>query len=511
MTTSGLAPDSAADVVVVGAGPVGLVAACELARRDIAIRLIDKLTVPTDQSRAIAIHARSLEMLDRMGLAEEITISGEKALCMRMYVQGRQLVQVDLSQVDSAFPFTILTPQTQTERILTARLEALGVTIERGTELTGLTQDDNGAHLTVRGPDGSNAQIDTSWVIGADGSHSTVRSLVGTRLEGSFKGERFLLGDVESADELDRTAMHTFFSPAGPLIAFPMRGTRMRFIAQVRAPSGQPINLNPTQEQLQQVVDERTSGIKITKSHWLTEFEIHHAQVPAYRFGRAFLAGDAAHVHSPAGGQGMNTGMQDAFNLAWKLALTVQGRGGSELLDSYTAERHPVGHKVIAFTNHLNQLGTVHGDLMIHLRNAAVHAALGLPALRGAIASKNEEIDISYRANYAHHRTGPGTLAAGDHLPSVPDDSVQQQIRTVTGPTQTGHVILTVEPERLRVEPGADAVPGPVAEIADPTGSAATRFGLKYGGRIVVRPDGYVGEIIGLNDDCASYFAQLAR
>lgn len=152
-------------------------------------------------------------------------------------------------------PFTILTAQTETERILTARLEALGVTIERGTELTGLTQDDEGARLTVRLPDDSTAQIDACWVIGADGSHSTVRSLVGTRLEGSFKGERFLMGDVETQDELDRTSMHTFFSAAGPLIAFPMLGTRMRLIAQVHDPDGQPLNLSPTQDQLQQTVD----------------------------------------------------------------------------------------------------------------------------------------------------------------------------------------------------------------------------------------------------------------
>lgn len=164
---------------------------------------------------------------------------------------------------------------------------------------------------------------------------------------------------------------------------------------------------------------------------------------------------------------------------------------------------------MIAFTTALNELATVSNDLMINLRNAALHAALGIPALKNAVASQTEEIEISYRHNYAG--PGHGALRAGDHLPPVPDESVQQQIRLATGPAQTGPVILTVSPERVLISPGPDAVPAPDTEVGDPAGSAAARYDLKHGGKLVVRPDGYIGQVTDLSDDCSAYFAQLAR
>ena len=305
MTKPAPAAEKRPDVVVIGAGPVGLVAACELARHGLAVRVFDKLPAPTDESRAIVVHARSLEMFERVGVVDEIIDSGVKSLAMQMYASGKRLARIELGQVDSVFPFTITTPQTETERILTARLNGLGVRVERGAELTALGQDADAVHLTLLHADGARESVDTSWVIGADGSHSTVRALLGTKLIGAFKGERFILGDVEAEYSLDQSSMHTYFSPSvGPLLVFPMRGTRVRLIAQVDDPDGRPVATNPTQAELQQIVDARAGGIRITQAHWLTEFEIHHAQVPAYRIGRAFLAGDAAHVHSPAGGQG---------------------------------------------------------------------------------------------------------------------------------------------------------------------------------------------------------------
>ena len=351
-------PD-APQVVVVGAGPVGLVAACELARHGVRVRIFDRLGTPTDESRAIALHARSLDMLDRMGVADELIATGVKSTGMNMFVKGKRLFRVRLDTVDSAFPYTLVTAQTETERVLGGRLNELGVTVERGIEVVAMTQDDDAVHLTVQHADGSTAHVKTSWVVAADGGHSTMRHLVGTKLEGSFKGERFVLGDVECEHHLDNTNMFTFFSPEGPVVTLPMRGGRVRFLAQIHDAPGAPLNLHPTQEQLQKILDERVGGITITTSHWLTCFEIHHGQVPAYRHGRVFLAGDAAHIHSPAGGQGMNTGMQDAFNLGWKLAMAVRGDGGEILLDSYHTERHPIAEGVIDFTGMLTKVGTL--------------------------------------------------------------------------------------------------------------------------------------------------------
>ena len=221
------------DVVVVGAGPAGLVAAAELARRGVRVRVIDKLAQPTDQSRAIAVHARSLDMFDRMGIVDEMVSTGIKATAMQLYAGHSRLFRIPLGGVDSAFPFTLTTAQTETERVLGDHLQSLGVIVERGVELVALAQDDGAAELTVRHDDGSTEQVSTSWVIGADGAHSTVRKVVGTKLAGSFVGERFLLGDVDAEHGLDLDSMHTFFAPDGPVVVLPMLDGRMRFLAEI--------------------------------------------------------------------------------------------------------------------------------------------------------------------------------------------------------------------------------------------------------------------------------------
>jgi 2-polyprenyl-6-methoxyphenol hydroxylase-like FAD-dependent oxidoreductase len=532
------------DVLVVGAGPTGLVAACELARRGVAVRVIDKLAAPTTESRAIVVHARSLEMFDQMGIADEIIGSGVKTLAMQILAGGRILAKLSLDQVDSAFPFSVTTPQTETERILGERLAGLGVTVERGTELTALTQDADAAHLTLRRLDGTQEQAEAAWVVGADGAHSTVRAAAGTKLAGSFKGERFILGDVEAEHSLDPSSMYSYFSPdGGPLLVFPMRGSRMRLIAQVHDPDGQPLNLDPGQDELQAIVDARAGGIRITGSHWLTEFEIHHAQVPAYRSGRVFLAGDAAHVHSPAGGQGMNTGMQDAFNLGWKLALAVQGAGGERLLDSYHAERHPVAAKVIKMTTLMTQVGTLRHELAVKLRNELMHAASGLAPVRHALANQAEEVALSYRGSpmvQGHLRHA--RIAPGDHLPPIADASLQAQLAAACHPESGTHVILTITPpspapatpppaaspppavhpaappapvsdagdaRQVLVAPAADAIDGYDVTIADPGHLVAIRYGLRDGARIIIRPDGYIGYLGDLTTTPAPYFSLL--
>ncbi len=340
----------APDVLVVGAGPVGLVAAAELARHGLSVLIIDKLPQPTDESRAIAVHARSLDMLARMGVVDQLMATGVKARGMELHSGRKELIRVPLDSVDAAYPFSLNTPQTETERVLGEHLTALGVSVERQVELTKLEQTEDAARVTLSHPDGRNEELSAPWVIGADGAHSTVRHLVGGKLEGTFVGERFLLGDVDAEHDLDSESMYTFFAPEGPVLAMPMRNGRMRVMAQVHDAPDTPLNLHPTLEQLQTVVDERVGGIRLIRGHWLTSFELHHAQSSQYRWGRVFLVGDSAHIHSPAGGQGMNTGMQDAFNLAWKLAAVVDGQSSATLLDTYHDERYPVAKSMIDFT-----------------------------------------------------------------------------------------------------------------------------------------------------------------
>jgi 2-polyprenyl-6-methoxyphenol hydroxylase-like FAD-dependent oxidoreductase len=386
------------DVLVVGAGPVGLLLACELARRDVDVRVVDKLPSPTTESRAIIVHARSLEMLERVGVVKELISTAVRMTGAEFHAGGRTEASISLDTVDSPYPFSVSLPQTDTERILTERLRQLGVEIERAVELVAFEQHDEGVEAGLRLGDGREQTVRCDFIVGTDGSHSTVRSAVGTKLEGTFKGERFLLADVEADYGFHRSAMHMWFTPdEGPLLLFPMRGERTRVMAQLSDPALS--KREPTLSETQDIVDRRAKSIRLLQAHWLTVFEIHHAQVPSYRYGRVFLAGDAAHVHSPAGGQGMNTGMQDAFNLGWKLAAAVRGTAAPELLDSYHAERHPVAARVIEQTTRLTEIMTLHHEAERVLRDHLIHLAAGLAPLRREMAKQTEETDISYRGS----------------------------------------------------------------------------------------------------------------
>jgi 2-polyprenyl-6-methoxyphenol hydroxylase-like FAD-dependent oxidoreductase len=518
------------DVLVVGGGPVGLVAGAELARRGVRVRVIDKLAQPTDQSRAIALHARSLDMFDRMGIVDELVSTGVRATAMQLYAGHNKLFRVPLGDVDSAFPFTLNTPQTETERVLGEHLESLGVTVDRGVELVALSQDSQAVHLTLRREDGSTEPVSASWVIGADGGHSTVRKMVGAKLAGSFVGEGFLLGDVDCEHSLDMDSMHTFLSPDGPVVVLPMRDGRMRFLAQVHETPGTPSDMqghmNPTQDELQAIIDRRIGGIRLVHSHWLTYFEIHHARVSAYRWGRVLLAGDAAHIHSPAAGQGMNTGMQDAFNLAWKLAAVVNGEAGDALLDSYQAERLPVADQVITYTDRLTKAGTLSGAPR-RIRDVVIRMLSHVPAARRVMADNVEEVNVNYRNSpiAVGSRIRRAKVAAGEHVPHLADPELQKQLRAAC--ENTGHVIVTVAVGKVAPAAGgpgqtqvlvtacetapAAPVAGYDAVIADPKDFVAQRFGLNNGGRVVIRPDGYIGAIAALDDTTtvADYFAAV--
>ncbi len=364
----------APSVLIVGAGPVGLVLAVDLARRGIPIRIIDTLAAPTLESRALVVHARSLEMMEALGVARELIASGVQSTALEFHADGRLLAHIQLQGLDSRFKFALSTPQPETERVLTERLAALGVTVDRGVTLVGLDQDDTGVRVRLVHANGLEEIVRTPWLVGTDGSRSTTRALIGERLLGTLQGETFLAGDVEATFPFDASTMHMFLFPEdGPILLFPTVGDRARVFAEIRDPEEK--QRAPSSEWLQEVIARRHLKIAIADAHWVTTFETRHAQVRRYRVGRVFLAGDAAHVHSPAGGQGMNTGMQDAFNLGWKLALAATSDVRDALLDSYHAERHPIAARVIEMTTDVARVGTTESRYLRDLRNVFLHFA----------------------------------------------------------------------------------------------------------------------------------------
>jgi 2-polyprenyl-6-methoxyphenol hydroxylase-like FAD-dependent oxidoreductase len=503
------APGSEAPILVVGAGPVGLVMAVDLARRRVPVRIIDKLEAPSTESRAIIIHARTLDQLEPLGISARLIDTGVNSTGVEFHADGKRLAHVPLDTVDSRHPFSLTTAQTETERLLTERLTELGVTIERGVTLTGLEQDGDSVRATVQRTDGASDVITTPWLVGADGAHGTVRNLVGQRLEGAFRGERFLMGDVDADHDYDRHTMHIFFAAREAIgLLFPMVGRRVRVFAQI--PTGVDMDRPASLDWLRAALAERRMHVRIDAPHWLARFEIHHAQVRRYRTGRVFLAGDAAHVHSPAGGQGMNTGMQDALNLSWKLALALRGQAGEALLDSYHDERHPVAAHVIAFTSRLTDVATVNAPWVRQARNAAMRMALSAPRLQHLLANELEEQNVAYRKSAL---VAPG---GGDFFRDVAAAPVVSALQAPEVAARAAHVAIVVPaPDGTRPAfPLPSPAPAAVAALADaPVDGLALRTGLdRTGGLVLVRPDGYIGLIAppSARDAVPRYFERLA-
>jgi hypothetical protein len=292
--------------------------------------------------------------------------------------------------------------------------------------------------------------------------------------------------------------------------------------SQVHDAPGTPLNLHPTLEELQKVVDDRVGGIKLVRGHWLTSFELHHAQVHQYRWNRVFLVGDSAHVHSPAGGQGMNTGMQDAFNLGWTLAAAIHEQAGDELLDSYQAERHPVAKSMIEFTDRLSKAGTLTGGPQ-RVRNALLKLISHVDAVPRAMARLAAEVTVNYKGSpiISVHKLSDTKIVAGDHFPSLADEHVQKELSTCWG---VDHTTVTVAADQgapaagtagrqVLVTDDDNPVQGYDIVTADRQRHVAQRLGLPKGGRVVVRPDTYIGAMTGLDDAeaIAQYLSAISR
>jgi 2-polyprenyl-6-methoxyphenol hydroxylase-like FAD-dependent oxidoreductase len=537
--------DEQVDVLVVGAGPVGLAMACELARHGVRCRLIDKLPSPSLLSKALAVQPRTLEIFERMGVTEAFLERGIKVHGLNAWMgSDKHVVNLHFDELDSPYPFIIDMPQYVTEAILTERLASLGMSPERGVELMRLEQAEDRATVQLRHADGREETLDAPWVIGCDGAHSVIRHQVGAEFEGSVYPESFVLADVHVAWSLPDNEIHIFLHEDGVVAAFPYGKGRYRLMGDMQMDSADGTAPEPTLEQFQQLVKERVpTAAVLSDPIWMSSFRTHLRHSKQTRYGRAFLVGDAAHIHSPAGGQGMNTGIQDAFNLAWKLARVVQGKASDALLDTYQTERLPIAESVMRMSDRLISMATLQQPLVKQIRNHLAPLLANNEIIQKRVRSQITEVSVNYRESpiVKEHRNGllqslmPHNLHAGDRAPDVAGllGAAGEPHRLFELLRGTKHALLVLPAESTKhadladglrlwadeldifmvaAEAVADA-DSRLAIIADPQNQLAQRLDADPGSLILIRPDGYVGLFSNRIDVEAvrSYFEQLSR
>jgi 2-polyprenyl-6-methoxyphenol hydroxylase-like FAD-dependent oxidoreductase len=562
---SGRAPDEA--VLVVGAGPTGLMMAAELARHGLRPRLIDAAPEPSTRSRAIGVQARTLEIFEHLGIAGEALASGRPIHGVNLYAvapepgaSGKRVAHVDFDDLDSPYPFILSLPQSETERILTQHAARLGVTVERNVRLRELAQDDEHVTAILDHADGRAEACKVRWLLGCDGAHSVVRKATGVPFEGVRYDEEFVLADLVLEWDRPDDEAHSFLASDGAMVMLPLPGATgsWRLIADMTTTSaGQP-GAQPSLPWLQTLVEKRGARDAVLReATWTSTFRVHRRIVPRYRHRRVLLAGDAAHIHSPVGGQGMNTGLQDAHNLAWKLALVEQGAAAPGLVDTYHVERHPVAAGTLQGTDLATRMVTLRNPVGREIRDRMGAFLTSLEVVQRRLTRATAELDLSYAkspivaeerasllgahlvhdpdvetpslASWMDFGAGP---RAGDRAPDVElgPPAARQRLFSILhgawpaagGAAGGGHGLLAFDgaahtPEGYaRFQAIVDAVtarwPARVAVhlvvqraapperlehsgavLLDPDGALHRRYGAGAECVYVVRPDGYIG------------------
>lgn len=515
--------------LVVGAGPVGLTLAAHLHHHGIPCRIIDRAPAPSDKSKALVLWGRTLEMLDDLGIAEDFLRAGVFLNATRMHGGARLLVRIPLKLEGTEYPRPLMLPQSETERLLTEHLRRVGISVERHVELTSFIDHGDRIDATLRHADGSDEQVRCDWLLGCDGAHSTVRHVLGMQFTGEADPNDFILADCRVEGPLPLDEVSIFWHYKGAVAFFPFAAGRCRIVADMGTARTTTRPPDPSLSDVQNIVNERgPAGVQLSEPHWLAGFRINERKVAEYQRGRVFLAGDAAHIHSPAGGQGMNTGMQDTWNLAWKLALVHKGRARGSLLDSYTIERSTVGEMVLRNATRLTKVATLRNPIGQFFRNRLVAMLGHLAAFRRNFVRDLTEMSIHYpnsplNGEFSPFRWASGSIPPGDRFPEArlrnPETGREQRLLlllrgpqynlVLVSPVTDAYVLKDLNDLRRRVEEAypnlirvhlivsGDSQPREIAGFAsvwlDPDSSIPQSLGTQSIALALIRPDGYLG------------------
>jgi 2-polyprenyl-6-methoxyphenol hydroxylase-like FAD-dependent oxidoreductase len=499
------------EALIVGAGPTGLALAAQLQAFGAGFRIVDRQLDRVHESRALAVQPRTLEVLSGLGVADIMVERGNPTVRLEMH-SGTRTTRAPLFDIgldDTAYPFLLFLSQADTEAILDHHLTEGGVAVERGVELTDLRHDAGDVTCTLDHGNGRTERVRARYVVGCDGAQSRVREMAGIGFAGGAYPQTFVLADLD-ADGLDPGAVHVHLSGAGMLFFFPLgHPAPWRLLGMQPRADHRRDDLAPDVDRLQALADSYTAGtVRLHDPVWSTYFRLHRRHATSYRSGRVFLAGDAAHIHSPAGAQGMNTGIQDAWNLGWKLALVTRGADPA-LLDTYQAERQPVGRDVLRFTDRAFTIATSTRPsvrfLRTHVAPHLIRIALGFRRGRAVAFRTLSQLTIDYRASPAVEEGQPRLRHGprpGDRLPDVAvslDGNPTTLHKAIAAPGY--HLLLTGPPDtwpapaldqfvhvhRLtgRTAPGA---------LVDTNGQAHRRLGLHPDrtAHHLIRPDGHI-------------------
>lgn len=412
------------DVLIAGAGPTGMVLALWLAHQGVKAAIVDSAAQPGTTSRAMAVQARTLELYRQLGMADETIAAGRPTVAVNLWVRGRRRAHLSLRDAGAGltpYPFVLVYPQDRHEQLLLRRLERAGVRVQRPVELAGVDEREDHVVARLRDADGGARECEARFLVGCDGARSAVRRELGTGFPGGTSDRVFYVADVQASGTAADGEMHVSLETADFVILLPYSGDgRARLVGTVRDGPGDAHRAWRFDDVGQRAL--RSLGLKVDRVHWFSTYRVHHRVASRYRSGQVFLAGDAAHVHSPVGGQGMNTGIGDAVNLAWKLAAVVRHEAPDSLLDSYEHERLAFAHKLVETTDRMFAFVTAEGGLadLVRTRIAPLFAsaAYGSAPVRGLIFRIVSQIMVGYHDSPLSVG-GAGKVQAGDRLPWI--------------------------------------------------------------------------------------------